>query len=1472
MREVQLFIKPEGQTEYIKVDLFDDEVISLTQTIKNSQDVSKIFTDFSKSFTIPASRVNNNIFKHYYNYNIDNGFDGRKRVDARIEINRVPFKSGRVRLDGVQLKDDKAYAYKLTFFGNTIKLRDAIGEEKLSALDLDAYNTTYSSTDIKAGLLADPASNDVIVPLITHTERLTYGTGSVANSGDLKPYVGTFTGVLWSELKYAIRVDVIMQAIASRYGFTFSNDSFFKSANADYYNLFLWLHRKKGDVQSDILQDPFLSLVSGFTGNTDQNVFAWRNAAGTQIVLEDTRYMTEFSLRIDNPSATPFNISVRRDGEERLSRQNITAATTSLFLLPEARDGSDYEVYAYSPSSNNLTFTWTAVLEEPFNPADTITFSATQAIGSDAAFNISEQVPEMKVMDFMSGIFKMFNLVAEVDEQNVVTVKTLNNYYEEGVFRDITQYVDNATSDIDVAIPYSEISYKYKSSKTILADQYNQLKNKEWGADSYNTEDNLKEGGKFTVEIPFEHMQFERLTDVSTSSLTNVMYGYYVDDNLDPYIGSPLLFYPVLNPLSGSNISFVTGTDLEGNFNASETITTSINIPSNSVSLTGSGDVFDNIHFYLELNEYSVGTEFYETLFYNYHFHYIASLFNFRNRMTKVRALLPVPILINYSLADTFLIQGNRYRINSITTNLNTGESSLELLNVIPAFALEGAGSAGGSTGTGGGTVATLSATISGDTTPDEGTTVTYSGAATGTATGATTYEWSVSNGGTIVGSNTNQSVSITWAEVSENTLRTVTLTVRRNNDGNPKEFTTAPYSVTVQNTDTPPAPTPMSVDIFQSGGTPDSSVSEGAQRVYDAVLFGDYDTPVTYTWAADGGTITSGQGTNRVFVTWNEVESDYNGSISLTVVSNDGQTPPQKSYPVTVVNGTAAPYITPTITNIVTPVNLGFTTNYGVSIDSNIVTSNPTLYSWSITGGTINSGQLSDVVNVTWDTSGTGQISVNVVREGIGGSDTDNIEVVAKETTATITGDFSGAIEGTTRTYGSSIGGNTVGTIAYSWSVSKGEISGGSYDGSGNSVISGTNITSINVTWGVLDIGTGSVSLTATREGISGEDFRTLEVLGIYYVFNACDGGESVISRQVSDPPYCDVNGCRRYVDYSATPTEYYVYADATVNSPSGFTVISLQPVSEGGNPTFGCPSSGPPAPSEIYLDGVPDVNPSGESGVVCSIATVPNTVQWQLSKTNLAGYNPVPLTFAGSTSGTGSGNFSVNYGAYNGNGTETLRSVITATELNPAFGNSAAFGNIVISQSPPPSASLNVYARANLVPANRTFSYSTGGSYFTIANANIGTGCGFIGTINNLAVGATVTIVTSPTNQILGSNSTSCPPDFTSPSGTSYSLTVYEGTNNVALNVDTVAGVYALIVAKSLIDGQTACDRYSEGSLGTSYFDEASLFGSNAVFADVNGYSYAAASWFSDGLDFRYWNGTSFTSGGVCSGGNQP
>ena len=139
MSKFQLYINNQ------RVELFDDESVSLTETIQDIRDVSKVFTDFTKPFNLPASDTNNKIFKHYYRFNISQGytFDARKKISAKIELNTIPFKDGKIRLEGVDLENGKPRSYRVTFFGNTVNLKDVLGEDEISGLSwLSNFNTT----------------------------------------------------------------------------------------------------------------------------------------------------------------------------------------------------------------------------------------------------------------------------------------------------------------------------------------------------------------------------------------------------------------------------------------------------------------------------------------------------------------------------------------------------------------------------------------------------------------------------------------------------------------------------------------------------------------------------------------------------------------------------------------------------------------------------------------------------------------------------------------------------------------------------------------------------------------------------------------------------------------------------------------------------------------------------------------------------------------------------------------------------------------------------------------------------------------------------------------------------------------------------------------------------------------------------------------------------------------------------------
>ena len=98
-----------------RVELFSDEKISVSSSVQNIADISKVFTDFSQSFTVPASPHNNAIFKHWYENDVDNGYDARLRKNGFIELDTIPFRIGKFQLEKAQFKNGNIDNYQITF-------------------------------------------------------------------------------------------------------------------------------------------------------------------------------------------------------------------------------------------------------------------------------------------------------------------------------------------------------------------------------------------------------------------------------------------------------------------------------------------------------------------------------------------------------------------------------------------------------------------------------------------------------------------------------------------------------------------------------------------------------------------------------------------------------------------------------------------------------------------------------------------------------------------------------------------------------------------------------------------------------------------------------------------------------------------------------------------------------------------------------------------------------------------------------------------------------------------------------------------------------------------------------------------------------------------------------------------------------------------------------------------------------------
>ena len=690
MQKLQLYIGTQ------RVDLFKDETVSFTQTIQNVKDISKIFTEFSKTFSLPASKVNNKIFKHYYNFDIQGGFDARNKVAGYIELNTLPFKEGYIKLEGVDLKKNIPHTYRITFFGNTINLKDVLGDDQLGALpSLSTYNQEYTKTNIKSKMTANLTSTtNICTPLITHTQRLKYDSDSATHNynGNLYWHNASGTnGVEWNQLKFAIRLQAIIDAIELQYpSINFSDDFFNNSTNTQFHNLWMWLHRKKGSVEPtqqldlNFVQLQELYKYSGNTGYT-ASIFGILEIIApispTQIV------QTDLTVTPSN-SQTVYNIQILKNGSIYDQRTNVQGSQTFFSTSGLLLGAGQYTIQVATLDSNGITFNannivWTisvANLGQGGGGGTDIWKNATAFQSSTITpFNIPEQIPEMTIISFLTSLFKMFNLTAYIDNSGTIVVKTLDSYYASGSATPIVidEYLDVTKSSTDVALPFKEIEYKYKGLGTFLAKQYNQLNNIGWGTLKYTLNNATFDAPNnvYKVEIPFEHLLYERLINVNTAvsapaNETTIQYGYFVDDNQEPYYGLPLVFYAI-EVSNGTEIALQTGT-------GTEDIDDYI-IPSNSLEVGTTNET--NINFTAAINEYD-GSEYLGTLFNTNYSTYINNVFDIGRRLIKVNAILPQKIFHNLQLNDLIQIRQQNYQINSITTNLTNGKSQLELLNV----------------------------------------------------------------------------------------------------------------------------------------------------------------------------------------------------------------------------------------------------------------------------------------------------------------------------------------------------------------------------------------------------------------------------------------------------------------------------------------------------------------------------------------------------------------------------------------------------------------------------------------------------------------------------------------------------------------------------------------------------------------------------------------------------------------------
>jgi hypothetical protein len=648
-----------------RLELFEDENISINSSIQNINDISKVFTDFSQSFTIPATKTNNAIFKHWYENSLDSAFNATKRKDAYIEIDTLPFRKGKIQLEKASYKKGDIDNYTLTFFGSLISLKDKFNNRFLRDFDYSAYNFTYTGAIVKTRVTGN-VGLDVKFPLISSKNVWQYNTnGTDVSNYDISK-VGT--PISYLDLFPAMRISKILESIATQLGITLSG-SFL--SNSKFTNAFLWLKNTDTFVQKGSDNRIYFQSKTSTTGTSSIFDLATNVLNFTQPLAP--AYVSKNYIDIDftSGSGITFNFSVYKNG----IKVNEQTALTSPSGFPIRLDIAFVDSGAYTffvSSTSALTFTSVYTFEINSGSGASIDVVATQSTPqtTTTTLNIGDYMPELKAEDFFSGLLKMFNLTCYSFDGITYYVEQLEEWYSAGQTYDISEYCQTDKIDLERVRPYKTFNFNYEECENLLATRFLSQSDIPYGDLKYEIDN---DGEEYSIELPFENMPFTKFTD------TNLQVGYSIKSDYSGYIPKPVILYDygVIQTLtSPKTYYFDDGT--------SSATATTYNLFGQDTLVSS---VVSTINWGAEQSTFTNKIE-QNSLFQNYYSAYLTNTFNQKARLMKIKALLPIFLLSKLNLNDKIVIRDKRYIINSYQTELTTGETSLELMSDFRAITL----------------------------------------------------------------------------------------------------------------------------------------------------------------------------------------------------------------------------------------------------------------------------------------------------------------------------------------------------------------------------------------------------------------------------------------------------------------------------------------------------------------------------------------------------------------------------------------------------------------------------------------------------------------------------------------------------------------------------------------------------------------------------------------------------------------
>jgi hypothetical protein len=477
------------------VDLYENESISYSS---NFNSVSEFTTRgaFSREFRIPATKANIDFFGQQYEPTLLNDdttqINVLRKIDATLSVNTLPIAEGHIQFKQAVTHQGQIHEFVIAFFGETVDLARSIGDKLISELDYTelAHENTYANVeDINWNGLLD---NNICYTLTDRGQN--WSEDSATNS---RRIVSSVNPIYTSELTLAVQAKWLLNKIITEAGFSWSGDTI----NDELYHMYLpyinnpltigaltndeakfnsnytadetftldqipntTLYKKQltGWVETLDPSNSFLSDVYTAQGNFNitfnvdffiyhTGLFSWNTISTYDINLGRTRNGVETIIPMTNGQGLTNSFMYFDQGTQQyeLGLQGLLHIPANCSKTLSLITGDEIRLYIYGQYGSETTIK----IDAQGKFFTSFVTSETQA----QSVNFLRNAPELKQIDYLRDILKMFNavLVPNPNLPNSVEIIPMVDYLGSGAEYDWTGKLD-LSKDITLT-PASDI-------------------------------------------------------------------------------------------------------------------------------------------------------------------------------------------------------------------------------------------------------------------------------------------------------------------------------------------------------------------------------------------------------------------------------------------------------------------------------------------------------------------------------------------------------------------------------------------------------------------------------------------------------------------------------------------------------------------------------------------------------------------------------------------------------------------------------------------------------------------------------------------------------------------------------------------------------------------------------------------------------------------------------------------------------